>query len=67
VEQFRGVKLALRYTVTKVPDGTTVMLGRSSHCFLDPEGRPFALKKRFPELDAVLKDLAAAADGIALS
>ena len=60
VEEFRGVKLVLRYTMTNEEDGKTVMLGNSEHCFLDQSGRPIALKRRFPELDAALKALASA-------
>ena len=60
VEEFRGVKLLLRYTMRNAADGKLVLLGKSAHCFLDEGGRPIALKKRFPELDAALKALAGA-------
>ena len=60
VGEFRGVKLVLLYTMVNEKDGRTVMQGSSAHCFLDESGRPIALKKRFPELDAALKALAGA-------
>lgn len=60
VEQFRGVRLMLRYAMVNAADETLVALGKSTHCFVDGSGRPIALKKRFPELDAVLKALAGA-------
>ena len=59
VEEFRGVKLVLRYAMTDAADGKLVFTGRSTHCFLDRSGRPIALKRQFPELDAVLKAFAA--------
>ena len=62
VKEFRGVKLVLGYTMTNADDGTTVMLGESAHCFVNRDGRPIALKKQFPELDAVLKSMVSAAE-----
>ena len=55
IEQFRGVKLELGYTMVRAEDGKLVMQGSSTHCFVDRNGRPIALKKQFPELDAALK------------
>jgi len=57
VEEFRGVKLVLGYTMTDAENGTPVLEGKSAHCFLDRSGKPIALKRQFPELDAVLKAL----------
>ena len=54
VEEFRGVKLVLGYTMTDAENGTLVLEGKSVHCFLDHSGKPIALKKQFPELDAAL-------------
>ncbi|MCR4753955.1 MAG: acyl-CoA thioesterase [Lachnospiraceae bacterium] len=58
VEEFKGVKLILKYTMVNAADGKTVALGRSKHCFTDESGRPVALKKTTPKLDAKLKELA---------
>ena len=53
--EFKGIRLAIGYTFTLA--GETVATGKTSHCFLTPEGRPIALKRQFPEFDAVLKGL----------
>lgn len=58
VEEFKGVKLILKYTMVNASDGKTVALCRSKHCFTDAAGRPVALKKTNPELDSKLKELA---------
>ena len=55
IVEFRGVKLLLRYRMLNAADGTLAALGKSAHCFTDRSGRPIALKRRFPELDALLK------------
>lgn len=57
VERFKGVKLTLRYTMTKADSGELVATGRTRHCFVNQDGRPVILKKTFPELDATLKEL----------
>ena len=53
--EFKGIRLVIGYTFTL--EGETVATGKTSHCFLSPEGRPIALKRQFPEFDAVLKGL----------
>lgn len=58
VEEFRGVKLIIRYQMTNDTTGETVLTGRTIHCFTSPGGRPIILKKQFPELDQVLRTLA---------
>ena len=59
VKEFRGVKLVIGYQMTNNKTGELVLIGKTEHCFLTPEGRPVALKRKLPEFDAVLKDLAA--------
>ena len=59
VEEFKGVRLVLRYTMTKQVTGELVFVGKSQHCFVNHEGKPVILKKQCPELDRMLKDLAA--------
>ena len=58
VEEFRGVRLVIRYTMTHVETGALVFTGKSHHCFVNGEGKPVILKKQAPELDRMLKDLA---------
>lgn len=53
--EFKDIRLVIGYKFTS--KGETVAAGKTSHCFLTPEGRPIALKRRFPEFDAVLKSL----------
>jgi acyl-CoA thioester hydrolase len=56
-EEFKGVKLILRYTMINVENNTLVCEGKSTHCFIDKDGKPIYLKKSHPEVDAQLKDL----------
>lgn len=48
IEEFKGVKLKLRYSMEN-DDGEIVCEGRSEHCFLDVSGKPIRLNKEFPE------------------
>lgn len=56
LEEYTGVKLVMRYTMTNTKSGVEVLTARSSHCFIDASGRPIAVKKHFPAFDAVLKE-----------
>ena len=58
VEEFKGVRLVIRYTMTNRATGETVFAGKSQHCFVNRAGKPVVLKKEVPELDRMLKDLA---------
>ena len=53
--EFKGIRLIIGYTFTS--SGEIIATGKTSHCFLTTEGRPIALKRQFPEFDAVLKSL----------
>lgn len=55
IQKYTGVKLEMAYVMTNCADDTVVLTASSSHCFIDPAGRPIAVKKVFPELDAVLQ------------
>ncbi|MBQ0027291.1 MAG: acyl-CoA thioesterase [Lachnospiraceae bacterium] len=57
VEEFKGVKLVIGYEM-KNEDGIIVCTANSSHCFLDGNGRPIILKKRFLEFAETLEQLA---------
>ena len=57
VEEFRGVKLKLRYRMYNA-EGKTVFEARSEHCFLDKEGKLIRLKNKHPEFCEVLMKLA---------
>ena len=57
VEEFKGVKLKIRYVMTN-EEGKTVCESTSEHCFLDAEGRLIRLNKKYPEFYDVLVKLA---------
>lgn len=56
LENYTGVKLEMSYVMTDIATETVVLTARSSHCFIDSEGRPIAVKKHFPDFDRALKD-----------
>lgn len=55
IETYTGVKLALAYEMVNTETGEVVATASSSHCFIDGNGRPVAVRKRFPEFDALLR------------
>ena len=57
VEEFRGVRLVIRYQMTNAATGEVVLVGKTMHCFTDAGGKPVVLKKRCPEMDSLLKSL----------
>lgn len=57
VEEFKGVRLVIGYTMIHQGTGETVFTGKSRHCFVNAEGKPVILKKQAPELDRMLKEL----------
>lgn len=57
VETFQGVKLRLRYEMTK-EDGKLACEAYSEHCFLNKEGKLLRLQKEQPDFFQVLTALA---------
>ena len=57
VEEFRGVKLKLKYRMTNSEE-KLVCEGKSEHCFLDTDGKPIRLNKEFPDFYKTLTELA---------
>lgn len=57
VEEFKGVKLKLKY-IMKNDNGDIMCEGHSEHCFLNKQGMPIRLKKEFPLFFDVLTELA---------
>ena len=57
VEEFKGVKLVIRYRMTNEATGDLVLTGKTTHCFTSPAGRPVILKKQFPEFDRIHRKL----------
>lgn len=58
VEEFKGVKLIIGYTMTNLTTGQLALTGKTTHCFTSREGKPLILKKQFPDFDRELKALA---------
>ena len=61
VEEFKGVKLSLRYHMVNTKD-KIVCEAKSEHCFLDTQGTPIRLKREFPEFYNTLTELVNASD-----
>ncbi len=55
VSGYTGVRLMLSYTMTDKTTDVLVATASSVHCFINQDGKPIALKKYFPKLDAILK------------
>ena len=55
VEECRGIKLRLKYTMT-TEDGTVVCEAASEHCFLREDGKFVRLNKEYPEFYQLLCD-----------
>ncbi|MCQ2590595.1 MAG: acyl-CoA thioesterase [Treponema sp.] len=47
VAKLTGIKFSIRYTMEC--NGEVAFTGLSSHCFLDLNGRPVIMEKKFPE------------------
>lgn len=56
VEEFKGIKLKLRYMMWK--QDVLVFEGRSEHGFINREGRIIRVKKEYPALHELLEGLA---------
>ena len=57
IEEFKGVKLVIKYIMTNTKTNEIVLIGRTKHCFLSKDNKPIILKKDFPEFDRKLKEL----------
>lgn len=57
IEEFKGVKLVIKYTMKNANKNEIVLIGRTKHCFLNKDNKPIILKKDFPEFDKKLKNL----------
>ena len=57
IEEFKGVKLVIKYTMKKINTNEIVLTGRTKHCFVSKDNKPIILKKEFPEFDKKLKEL----------
>jgi acyl-CoA thioester hydrolase len=55
VLEYSGVKLIVGYEMTC--GEKLVFCGKSSHCFLNSDGKILRMQREFPEIDAVLRAL----------
>lgn len=55
--QYTGVKLSLSYVMKDINSEAVVAVASSSHCFIDANGIPIAVKKHFPDFDLILKEV----------
>ena len=58
VEEFKGVKLVIKYTMINTNNNEIVLTGKTKHCFIDKDNKPIILKKKYPKFDEKLKLLA---------
>lgn len=49
--EYNSVKMVYEYVMTNRTTGEVAFTGKSSHCFINGEGRPINLKKYVPEID----------------
>lgn len=56
VEEFRGIKLKLKYLMTNEA-GKVVCEASSEHCFLDKDGKPVKINREYPEFFRLLNSL----------
>ena len=57
VEEFKGVKLVVRYVMKNIDTQEIVLEGKTKHCFVDKNNKPIILKKSFPEIDKIIRGL----------
>lgn len=58
IEEFKGVKLVIKYTMKDIKTNSIVLTGRTKHCFVGKDNKPIILKKDYPSFDKKLKELA---------
>lgn len=51
--RYTGVKFELSYEIRDVKTGQLRTLCASSHCFIDQNGKPVSLKRKFPAWDEI--------------
>lgn len=56
VTGYTGARVAISYTMTNSATGERLATGESQNCFVDSSGRPFSLRKRYPEFDKAFSD-----------
>ena len=57
ITDFSGIRLCVAYEFYNKATGELCAKGNSSHCFIDPNGRPVIVKKIYPEFHELLVSL----------
>lgn len=52
--EYNSIKMVYEYAMRNEVTGELVFTGKSSHCFINKDGRPINLKKYMPEIDEKL-------------
>lgn len=56
-KEYTGVKIKFGYVMTNTATKTVVFVGESEHCFLDEKWRPVIVRKKYPDIDLLFKDI----------
>ena len=56
-EKYTGILLTVKYIMTNAVTGELLLTGKTEHCFLGQDNKPIIVKKKFPQLDSLLKRL----------
>ena len=59
--RYTGVRFDVEYEMRDEKTGVLRASGRSGHCFIDGNGRPLSLRRRFPARDELFKKYAESA------
>ena len=57
IEEFKGVKLVIKYTMLNINTKEIVLIGKTKHCFIGKDNKPIILKREFEDFDKKLKEL----------
>lgn len=57
LSSYGGLRFSFRYEIFDAKSGNLVLTGTSQHCFIDKDGHPLALFRKYPELDKTLREL----------
>ena len=55
IEEYNSVKLIIKYNMKNIETDKEVLVGKTKHCFIDKDGRPINLAKKYPDIDKILK------------
>lgn len=53
IKAYNGIKMLVEYSITDKITGDIKCVGQTKHCFLNSEGKPISLKRKFKEVDEI--------------